>query len=89
VVVSRTLETNRASIFPSVPEALAYAAQFQEDVFVCGGEAVYEECIPQADIMYLSFIKGKHQGKVYFPEFDEGAWRLEKQEEHNAFTFII
>jgi len=89
VVVSRTLETNRASVFPSVSEALAYARQFSEDVFVCGGEAVYEECIPQADYMYLSFIKGKHQGNVYFPEFDEEAWTVDKQEEHDAFTFII
>jgi dihydrofolate reductase len=89
LVVSRTLETDHASVFPSVPEALDYAKQFSEDVYVCGGQAVYEESIPYADYMYLSFIKGEHQGDVFFPEFDEEAWALEKQEEHEEYVFAI
>jgi dihydrofolate reductase len=89
VVVSRSLETDKASVFSSLPEALAYSKTFSEDVFICGGQSVYEESIQYADYMYLSFIKGEHQGNVYFPEFEEGEWMVEKEEEHDEFTFVI
>ncbi len=89
VVVSGTLKTDRASVFGSFKEALAYANTFTEDVFICGGQAIYEESIPCADYMYLSFIKGEHKGNVYFPEFDEGDWTVEKKEEYDEFVFEI
>lgn len=89
VVVSGSLKTDQVSVFPSFQEALAHAKTYPEDVYICGGESVYEESIPYADYMYLSFIKGEHQGSVYFPEFDEGEWLVESKEEHDEFTFVI
>jgi dihydrofolate reductase len=89
IVVSKTLKTDRARVFASLQEALAHARSFPEDVFICGGQSIYEESIPYADYMYLSFIRGKHQGNVYFPRFKEEAWTIEKKEEHAEFTFVI
>jgi len=89
VVVSRTLKTDRASVFGSLEEALAYSLTFPEDVFIAGGQSIYEESIQYADYMYLSFIKGEHQGNVYFPSFDEGEWTVELKEEHDDFVFVI
>jgi len=89
VIVSRTLQTDKASVFPSLPEALEYSKKFSEDVFICGGQSVYEESIQYADYMYLSFIKGEHQGNVHFPEFDEMEWSIELKEEHDDFVFVI
>lgn len=89
VLVSRTLITDRARVFASLQEAIAYSKSFPEDVFICGGQAIYEESLQYADYMYLSFIKGKHQGNVYFPGFDEADWSLEKKEDHNEFVFVI
>lgn len=89
VVVSSTLKTDRASVFGSFEEALAYSLTFPENVFICGGQSIYEESIRYADYMYLSFIKGEHQGNVYFPEFDEGEWSVEKKEAHSEFVFVI
>ena len=89
VLVSRSLQTDKASVFSSLPEALEYSLKFSEDVFICGGQSVYEESIQYADYMYLSFIKGEHQGNVYFPEFEEGEWMVVKKEEHAEFTFVI
>ena len=89
VVVSGTLETDRAAVFGSLQEALAYSKTFPEDVFICGGQAIYEESIKHADYMYLSFIKGEHQGNVYFPAFDEADWSIEKKEDRGEFVFVI
>ena len=89
VIVSRTLKTDRASVYASLEEALDYSKKFPEDVFICGGQSIYEDSIQHADYMYLSFIKGEHQGNVYFPEFDEGDWSVELKEDHDEFTFVI
>ena len=89
VVVSRSLNTDLASVFPSLPEAFEYSKKFSEDVFICGGQSIYEESIQYADYMYLSFIKGEHQGNVYFPEFDESEWTVEHKEEQDEFVFVI
>ena len=89
VVVSRSFKTDQASVLPSLPEALEYSKKFPEDVFICGGQSVYEESLQYADYMYLSFIKGEHQGNVFFPEFDDGEWSIELKEEHDEFVFVI
>lgn len=89
VVVSRTLKTDRATVFPSLPEALEHSRKFPEDIYVCGGQAIYEESLQFADYMYLSFIKGEHQGNVYFPDFEVGEWSKEKEVEHPEFVFVI
>ena len=89
VVVSRTLKTDRASVFGSLEDALAYSILFSEDVFICGGQSIYKESIRYADYMYLSYIKGEHEGNVFFPSFDGGEWTVELKEEHDEFVFVI
>jgi dihydrofolate reductase len=89
VVVSRSLKTDKASVFPSLPQALEYSKKFPEDIYICGGQSIYEESIKYADYMYLSFIKGEHRGNVYFPEFDREEWSAENKEEHDEFVFVI
>jgi dihydrofolate reductase len=89
LVVSRTLQTDRARVFGTLQEALAYSSSFPEDVFICGGQSIYEESIPRADYMYLSFIKGEHRGNVYFPWFEKADWTVEKKEDNDEFVFVI
>lgn len=89
VVVSRTLSDHQIPVLSSLEKALEYSRQFQEDIFICGGQSVYEESLPYADYMYLSYIKGEHQGNVFFPEFDPEDWITELSREHAQFTFVI
>lgn len=89
VVVSGTLQTEGASVFSSLRDALDYSKSFPEDIYICGGQAIYEESIAYADYMYLSFIKGEHQGNVFFPEFEESDWLVEKREEFEEFVFVV
>jgi dihydrofolate reductase len=89
VIVSKSLETDRVPVFLTFQEALSYARTFPEDVYICGGQSIYEESLKHADYLYLSFIKGEHQGNVYFPEFGEEDWIVEKKEERDEFDFVI
>ena len=64
----------------SVAEALQLAKDAPE-VMICGGEAIYRECLPLADRMYLTFVDGEFEGDAHFPEYDTGEWReLESHE---------
>lgn len=89
IVVSGTLRKVGHAVFDSLEKAVEYAESFSEDVYICGGQTIYEEALGFADYMYLSFIKGKHEGNVFFPNFDEANWRVEKKEPHEAFTFVV
>jgi dihydrofolate reductase len=50
---------------------------------------VYEQTIPLADAMYLSYMKGDFQGDAYFPEFDASLWNVERREDHPEFEFVV
>lgn len=73
----------------SIEEALQRAEQFPETIFIAGGAAIYEQTLPLADKMYLSFIEGDYDGDTFFPEFDENDWEIEERRQQPRFTFVI
>ena len=43
---------------------------------VIGGGRIYQECLPQADRLYLTFIDADIVGDTYFPNYEESyTWR--------------
>jgi len=85
VVVSRdpSFVAEGAQVARSVDEALELAAGADE-VFIAGGEAVYREALPVADRVYLTRVHGRFAGDAFFPEFDEGGWRVVVEERREA-----
>ncbi|WP_159721852.1 dihydrofolate reductase [Enterococcus sp. CSURQ0835] len=55
---------------------LDYAARCEQDVFIAGGAAVYEEFIPNCDRLYRTLIDAEFTGDAYFPEIDWTRWHL-------------
>ena len=70
IVVSRFshFEGERCRTASSLPEALDMS--HTEDVFICGGAALYAEAIPLVDVMYVTEIHAAFDGDTYFPPFD-------------------
>lgn len=91
VVLTRTPEkVKNAAAVPDWPTALRRAeATRRPKIFVAGGESVYRLALPYADAMFLSFVKGHHEGDAFFPGFDPGEWTVEEVREHPAFEFVI
>lgn len=88
IVVSRGMQEKPGVIVAtSVWEAVAIAQEFPEPVFIAGGSQIYEEGLKYADRMYLSFIKGKHEGNRYFPEIDSLKWRETKSIDYPEFVY--
>ncbi len=67
VVVSRSIrELPGAVVVPTIEEAVELATSYGKTVFSAGGSTIYEQTIPLADAMYLSFMKAAYAPlKVY------------------------
>ena len=52
----------------SIKHALSLASH--DPIWICGGEAIYQEAFPLADRLYLTQIDDTFDGDVYFPEWE-------------------
>ena len=55
----------------SLPEALEMAQSNDGEVWICGGQAIYEEAMPLADRLYLTLIDADFEGDVFFPAWED------------------
>lgn len=52
----------------------ALAAADGEETMIIGGAALYADCLPKADRLYLTLIHQDFAGDTFFPEFDRDDW---------------
>ncbi len=48
----------------------------EENLWVVGGATIYKLSLPYADRLYISFIKGSHDGDRYFPQINFDNYKL-------------
>ena len=53
-------------------------------VFVIGGAEVYRRALPRADRLFVTRVRGRFEGDVVFPVYDESLWRLVEESAHEA-----
>lgn len=53
-----------------------------DPVFVIGGQNLYSQMLPMADILYITQIEADVAGDAWFPEYAESAWELVSREGH-------
>ena len=67
----------------SIDEALKAAGDVDE-VMIIGGASFYEQMLPQADRLYLTFVEAQLEGDAWFPEFDLKQWNEVESIHHEA-----
>ena len=97
IIITRdnNYQVEGAVIAHSIDEALQAAGNVDE-VMIIGGASFYEQMLPQANRMYLTFVNADIKGDAWFPEYDATQWneveRVEvKADEKNPHdhTFVI
>jgi dihydrofolate reductase len=76
--------------FTSIDAALM-ALMDEEIVFVIGGGEIYSQLIDLCNYMYITHVKGIHDGDVYFPEYRHmigDQWIETSKEIHEGFDFL-
>lgn len=65
----------------------------QEDIFVIGGQSIYELFLPFADNIYLTEIEESSEADSYFPNFDRELYKKEIVKRSNFkninYSFVI
>jgi dihydrofolate reductase len=86
----RDYRVEGAVVVPTIHEALAACAGADE-VFVCGGEAVFRQAMPLAGRIYFTLVHGKYEGDAFFPEIprDFVEVRREEVDETIPYRFIV
>lgn len=103
IVISRTTQPNAfegAECYPSLEKALEAAQSGyiynnvqSTDVFIIGGASVYQQALPIADRLCLTYIHDTPaEADTFFPEFDPTEWEETFREdhdrdEHHAFPY--
>ena len=88
IVVSKTcnfcgdLLMTAETLEKAIGSAQKYSAEHNcfKDIFLCGGNAIYQEGLKYADRIYLTEIGCEYDGDVYFPAFDKNLFRLVSSE---------
>ncbi|MFH1145885.1 MAG: type 3 dihydrofolate reductase [bacterium] len=96
IVLSRnTVFPNDVITVKSLQEALAMVEDNQE-VFIMGGASVYQEALPLASKIYLTFVQANITGDTYFPEIDMNVWQEVKkhnfpsdQQNPYCYSFVV
>ena len=85
IVISRNsdYQCEGVVVAHSFDEALEHGAG-QEEVFVLGGQAVFELALPRADRIYLTMVHASIDGDTHFPPFDPSEWTFVEDERHEA-----
>jgi dihydrofolate reductase len=89
VVITRNTSLARPGVrvAGSLSEALAIAEELPGEIFVCGGQRIYEEtlALDRPMQLHLTLIHADIVGDTYFPEWRHQPWReVSRRESHDA-----
>lgn len=87
LVISRQADwqTEGTEGFDSLASALT-SCQDAEEVMIIGGGMLYQQALPLANTLYLTYIDADLPGDTHFPAWAEGDWQLCEQHSHPADT---
>ncbi len=87
---SRIDKPKKVIVAYNLEEALSQAekAEGSDEVFVIGGQRVYERTLGKANRMELTWINAEYDGDRHFPNFDERDWEVTKKVDGENCSFV-
>lgn len=89
IVISNTLALNLdiggCIVIKSLGEALDIAKQDarQKEIFIIGGEQIYQSALPFTNRIYSTLVHGNFDGDAFFPILNHEEWEIVKSESHS------
>ncbi len=65
----------------SIEEALKLLKE-EEEIFILGGQNIFEQTIEIADYLYLTIVHHSFKGDAFFPKINFDSWELTKSVKH-------
>lgn len=96
IVVSRKKDWFEEGILivGSIKEAVKFAKKIDEEVFIIGGGAIYEQTMDVVDKLEVTLVKADLKADTFFPKIDEKIWKktseiCHEKDEKNAYDFCF
>ena len=90
IVISRNISAIKgAEVCSSLEKALEKAQSYGQEIFIIGGSSIYEQFLPLADKMYISYLKKEYSGDTYFPNFNKEDWEIAEKKDFTEFEFVV
>lgn len=80
---SESLSLNGCEVVSNLAGALALVSD-QPEIFIIGGQQLYQQALPLAQRLYLTHIDAQFDGDTYFPDYSHTDWRQANLEAHPA-----
>jgi dihydrofolate reductase len=82
-----TYKKNDVIVVNSVEAALEKLKDYDtKDVFIIGGESIYEQFMPYVDTAYITYIDYAYQSDKHLPNLDKlSQWKLIKESEEQTY----
>lgn len=76
-----------AIVCRSLEEALKKLEKYpSEDIFVAGGQSIYEQFLPYCDIAHVTYIDYSYEADAWFPNLDQDEkWKLVLETEEQTY----
>lgn len=85
IILSRDpdFKVKGAYVFDDLDKAIAFAAERTPEIFVIGGQQIYEQVIDRVDRLYITFIKSNpgYEGDAFFPSWNRTQFKIIQREE--------
>ena len=97
IIITRdeSYQATDSIVVHSIEEALDAAGDVDEAMII-GGASFYEQMLPKADRLYLTFVHAELDGDAWFPEINNSDWNKIEKIDHKsddknryAHSFII
>ena len=96
IVITRnkSYEAEGVTVVHSIEEAIEMANRHHEEVMIIGGEQIFKEVLPYADLLYITLIQHDYEGDTYFPSY-ENDWEVISTSDQNvtdigiAYTYML
>lgn len=75
IIITRdeSYQAKDSVVVHSIEEALQAVGEVDE-VMIIGGASFYDQMLPHADRLYLTYVHAKIEGDAWFPEIDISEW---------------
>jgi dihydrofolate reductase len=91
----KSYQTSDSVVVHSIDDALKAAGDVDE-IMIIGGASFYEQMLPKADRLYLTFVHADLDGDAWFPEINNNDWNKVQKINHKkddknryAHSFVI
>ncbi|MGX1901183.1 dihydrofolate reductase [Thermolongibacillus altinsuensis] len=88
----KDFQCEQCTVIHSIDDIKKIEEEEKEEIFIIGGAQLFQETLPFADRLYITYIDAVFEGDTFFPPFNEDEWRLISrkkgiQDEKNPYRY--